>query len=319
MRPIARRLTLAFGLLLSAAAGAQPYGYATGTDPDSPGLRDALYRVDLATGATVRVGYVGFRDVDGLALHPDGTFYGAADGTAESGGTSDLLLRINTGTGAGSLVTHLAGLAGQGPGQGGQLDYGLAVSCDGTVWLSSDTLGHLWRVDPANGSVERVVSGGPSLSGLAARGTEVFGVSVDPDPALYRYDTRTKELVRVGSISVIDRVFDVGLDFDADGRLWALLDYLVPPDGLPRLAQNDLVEIHPDTGALLSSKPITGAGSGLNRVQLEGLAVVAPACSAGGVPPGLPPVAVSTLSDSGKSLLVLALALGAMLILRRRV
>jgi len=318
MRPIARRLTLAFGLLLSAAAGAQPYGYASGTDPESPGLRDALYRVDLATGATSRIGYVGFRDIDGLALHPDGSLYGAADGTAEAGGTSDLLARISTQTGIGSYVTHLAGLAGQGPGQGGQLDYGLAVTCDGAVWLSSDTQGHLWRVDPATGALDRVVTGGPPLSGLAARGSQVFGVSVDPDTALYRYDIARKELVRVGPIAVIDRVFDVGLDFDAEGRLWALLDYLVPPDGLPRLAQNDLVEIDPSTARLLSSKPITGAGSGLNRVQLEGLAVAPPTCAAGGVPPTPTPVSVSALDGPGRLLLVLVLALSAALTLRRR-
>lgn len=316
MRPIARRLTLAFGLLLSAASGAQPFGYASGTDPDSPGLRDALYRVDLATGSTTRLGYVGFRDIDGLALHPDGSLYGAADGSAEAGGTSDLLARINAQTGVGSFVTHFAGLAGQGPGQGGQLDYGLAVTCDGALWLSSDTQGHLWRVDPATGALDRVVTGGPPLSGLAARGSYVFGVSVEPDTSLYRYDIARKELVRVGPIAVLDRVFDVGLDFDAEGRLWALLDYLVPPDGLPRLAQNDLVEIDPDTARLISSKPITGAGSGLNRVQLEGLAVAPPTCAAGGVPPA--PVSVSALEDPGRLLLVLVLALSAGLALRRR-
>lgn len=316
MRPIARRLTLAFGLLLSAAAGAQPFGYASGTDPDSPGLRDALYRVDLATGSTTRLGYVGFRDIDGLALHPDGSLYGAADGSAEAGGTSDLLARINAQTGVGSFVTHFAGLAGQGPGQGGQLDYGLAVTCDGALWLSSDTQGHLWRVDPATGALDRVVTGGPPLSGLAARGSYVFGVSVEPDTSLYRYDIARKELVRVGPIAVLDRVFDVGLDFDAEGRLWALLDYLVPPDGLPRLAQNDLVEIDPDTARLVSSKPITGAGSGLNRVQLEGLAVAPPTCASGGVPPA--PVSVSALEDPGRLLLVLVLALSAGLALRRR-
>lgn len=319
MCPIARRLTLAFGLLLSAAAGAQPYGYASGTDPDSPGLRDALYRIDLATGATLRIGYVGFRDIDGLALHPDGSLYGAADGTADAGGTSDLLARINTQTGMGSFVTHFAGLAGQGPGQGGQLDYGLAATCDGALWLSSDTQGHLWRVDPSTGAVERIVTGGPPLSGLAARGSQVFGVSVDPDTALYRYDILRNELVRVGPIAVIDRAFDVGLDFDAEGRLWALLDYLVPPDGLPRLAQNDLVEIDPDTARLLSSKPITGVGSGLNRVQLEGLAVAPPACTAGGVPPTPSAVPVPALEDAGKLLLALLFALSAALVLRRRI
>jgi len=317
MRPIARRLLIASGLLLSAAVSAQPYGYASGTDPDSPSLRDALYRINLATGAATRIGYIGFRDIDGLAFHPDGVLYGAADGSADAGGTSDVLVRINPETGSGSFVAPFAGLAGQGPGQGGQLDNGLAVTCDGQMWMSSDTLGHLWRVDRATGAVQRVLTGGPPISGLAARGQVLFGVSVDPDPALYRFDTSTSQLTRVGPLAVSDRIFDAGLDFDADGRLWATLDYLVPPEGLPRPNLNDLVQIDPETGALLSSTPITGAGSGLSRVQLEGFAIAPPACASGGTPPSFPPVQVDASGTTSLALLAVLLALIGLFGLRR--
>lgn len=316
MRPIARRLLVASGLLLSAAAGAQPFGYASATDPDSP-LRDALYRVDLATGAASRIGYIGFRDVDGLAFHPDGTLYGAADGSADAGGTSDLLVRIDPANGAGTPVGHFAGLAGLGPGQGGQLDYGFAATCDGQLWMSSDTLGHLWRVDRSNGAVQRVVSGGPLISGLAARGQTLYGVSVDPDPALYRFDTVTLQLTRVGALPVADRVFDVGLDFDSEGRLWATLDYLVPPEGLPRLPLNDLVQIDPDTAQFIRSTPITGLGSGLSRVQLEGFAIAPPVCPGEGTPPAASAVQVDATGSLSLAGLAVLLAWLGILGLRR--
>lgn len=316
MRSIARRLLIASGLLLSAAVNAQPFGYASGTDPDSP-LRDALYRIDLSSGIGSRVGYIGFRDVDGLAFHPDGTLYGAADGSSDGGGTSDVLVRINPQTGAGTFVAPFAGLAGLGPGQGGQLDYGLAATCDGQLWMSSDTLGHLWRVDRSNGAVQRVLSGGPPISGLAARGQMLYGVSVDPDPALYRFDTVTLQLSRVGPLPVADRIFDAGLDFDADGRLWATLDYLVPPDGLPQRALNDLVQIDPETARFISSIPITGLGSGLARVQLEGFALAPPPCPGEGTPPAFPPVQVSATGNLALGGLALILALLGTLGLRR--
>lgn len=304
MRPIARRLLFAFGLLLNAAANAQPYGYASGTDPET--FREALYRVDLASGAASRIGYIGFRDVDGLAIHPDGTLYGAADGSSEAGGTSDLLVRINPETGAGTFVAHFSGLAGLGPGQGGQLDYGLAATCDGQLWLSSDTLGHIWRVNRSNGAVERVLTGGPPISGLAARDQMLYGISIDPDSALYRFDTTTSQLTRIGPLPLSERIFDAGLDFDADGRLWATLDYLVPPEGLPRVFRNDLAEIDPQTGQFISIKPITGTGTGINTVQLEGFALAPPQCSVSGTPPVVP-VPVPSVGTISLSALVLAL------------
>lgn len=305
MRPIARTALAVSGLLLCAAVSAQPVGYASGTDPET--ARDALYRIDLGTAVATRVGYFGFRDVDGLAFHPDGTLYGAADGSSESGGTSDLLIRINPTSGAGSFVVHLEGLSGLGPGQGGQLDYGLAATCDGLLWASSDTLGTLWQVNRSTGALSAVVTGGPPLSGLAARGQVLFGVAVDPDIALYRFDTRTSELTRVGPISLPNRIYDAGLDFDADGRLWATLDYLTPPEGAPVVFRNDLAQIDPDTGAVISLRPITGTGTGLNTVQLEGFAVASPSCASQGTGPGVAPVPVPV--SGPLSLVALALSL----------
>lgn len=305
-------------LLFAAPCSAQVQGFASGFDTQSG--QEALYRVDLATGAAVRIGALGFRDVDGLAFDREGRLYGAADGSSEQGGLSDLLIRIDTGSGAGSLVAPLAGLAGQGPGQGGQLDYGLAFGCDGRAWLASDTLGHLWEVDRASGDVRQVIQSGPLLSGITVRGDFLYGLSVAPDEALYRIDTRTLGVERLGGLALQNRIYDAGLDFDADGRLWATLDYLTPPEGAEVVFRNDLAELDPETGRVLRRLPIAGAGSGISTVQLEGLAVAPPDCSTsgGGVPPGGDgPQVVPAVGWPGLALLALVLSAAGLLQLRR--
>jgi hypothetical protein len=178
-------------------------------------------------------------------------------------------------------------------------------------------LGSLWRVNRSTGAVAAVTSGGPPLSGLAARGPVLFGISVDPDVALYRFDTRTAELTRVGPIALANRIYDAGLDFDADGRLWATLDYLVPPVGAPTVFRNDLAQIDPETGAVISLRPITGTGSGLNTVQLEGLALASPSCAGQGTIPGSAPVPVPVSGPLGLATLALALMALAGAVIRR--
>jgi hypothetical protein len=283
MRPVYRWLPVLPGLLLTGLASAQTVGYASGFDVASG--QDSLFRITLETGAASRIGPLGFLDVEGLAFHPDGSLYGAVDGTSVQGGGSDLLIRIDSSTGAGGSAVALRGLAGMGPGLGGQLDYGLASTCDGQLWLSSDTLGHLWRVNRQDGSVQQVISGGPQLSALASRNNYLYGISIGANESLYRVHTETWAVEHLGPLGLENRIYDAGLDFDADGRLWATLDYLTPPDGAAVVLRNDVVELDPANGRVLRRMPITGAGSGLETVQMEGLAIAAPVCGGGGFPP----------------------------------
>src|SRR5690606_34571120 len=151
MRPLRDWLLAGLLTLLPLPVLADPLGYAVAFD--------TLYRVDLATGQATLIGPVNFNDVDGLAFGPDGTLYGVADATAGSGsGISDLLIRIDTGSGAGTLVAPLAGLANTGP--GGSLDYGLTFTCDGRLWASSDSTGQFWEVTPGTGAVRLVANTG---------------------------------------------------------------------------------------------------------------------------------------------------------------
>jgi hypothetical protein len=169
MRPLRDRFLAGLLALLPLTSLAQPVGYAVGFD--------SLYRINLATGQTTAVGPIGFNDVEGLAFGPSGLLYGVADATAGSGsGITDLLIRIDTNTGAGTLIGAMPTLAGAGP--NGNLDYGLAFTCDGRLWLSSDTTQQLWEVDPANAGTRLVGNTGRNISGLAARGNRLYGLSV---------------------------------------------------------------------------------------------------------------------------------------------
>lgn len=277
MRPLLGRLLAGLISMLSLPALAAPVGYvSTLTD---------LYRLDLGTGVATRVGAIGFNDVDGLALAEDGTLYGVADLTAGSGSAlTDFLVRIDTGSGQATLVGALSGLAGQGP--GGSLDYGLAFTCDGRLWLSSDSTGSLWEVNRSNAQTRLVGNTQAPLSGLAARGNELFGIGVRQgfgdasQQATYRINIDNATATRIGSLGLTDTLSGAGADFDSSGVLWSTLDSQPPEIGrATRIARIDLA-----SGAATGVIPISGIR---DDVSARGLAI-APT-SGCGVSGPLPP------------------------------
>lgn len=276
MRPLLARLAAGLMVLLPLAVFAEPVGYAAGGDNN-------LYRIDLGSGQATRIGAMGYVDVEGLALAPDGVLYGVADaGTGLPGSAlTDFLLRIDPASGAATAVGPL-GLMGQGTGAFFDLDYGLAFTCDGRLWMSSDTTGRLWEVDRFSGATRYVGDMGARISGLAGRGRELFGLSVAGNESLYRIDTENAQASVIGSLAMPNPLYDAGLDFDAQGRLWATLDYLAPPTGIPPL-RNDVARLDPQTGARIETRIVLGAGSDIGTVQMEGLAIApVAACPTGG-------------------------------------
>jgi hypothetical protein len=222
MRPLpAWQLLAALFICMSTAAIAEPFGYAA--------RFNELYRVNLANGDATRIGPVagiGFNDVEALSFAPSGLLFGVVDATrilpgGSHSSTTDFLIRVSTTTGAGALVGQLPGMQGQGP--GGNLDYGMGFGCDGRLWLSSATTGQFWQVNPVTADVSLVGNLGQPISGLAARGDILYGVSIDPQPRLYRIDVANATLSLVGPLNVGGVVSAVGLAFDADGQLWATL------------------------------------------------------------------------------------------------
>ena len=309
--PLLLRCIAAAALAMPVSVLAEPVGFAVGNGGPGFGGSALLYRIDLATGQSTLAGPLGYVDVEGAALAPDGHLYAVADlGLAgcegAACGTSDLLLRVDQGTGAATVVGPM-GLAGQGTLPGGNLDYGLAATCSGQLWLSADTTGQLWEVDRSTGATRLVGNTGVALSGLAAWGDLLFGVSVAPDPGLYRIDTATAVATRIGALGLPLPFYDAGLDFDAAGQLWATIDYFTPPGGeLPPAQRNDVARVDLASGAAVLVAQVTGAGSGIETVQMEGLAIAGGA-GCGVRPPSAVPVGRLVALVMGAALLLAGL------------
>jgi sugar lactone lactonase YvrE len=290
-------------LLASTAALAQTTGLAV----NSRGFADegqvhVLWRVNLETGATERIGQTGFLDLEGLALSPDGTLYGADD-------ESKSLVTINTASGFSTPVGGVGSNMGVSLGQ--PMDFGMTFTCDGTLLVSSDVERSLFTASLETGRLTRlgeVGSLGAPITGIAAFGDAVYGIGqgitgTDGDfasdaPNLYRIDPETAEAELVGSLGqAVLPYANAGLAFDPQGRLWALTDRR--ENGVPDLP-SEVLSIDPNTGRATKT-------ADADLVGFESLAISAPAgCDGrGGLIDEAP--AIPTTSRFGQLLLALAL------------
>ncbi len=263
-----RRLAVALLFTLPTWAHAQSVGYTVAFDE--------LYRVDLNTGSAEAVGIAGsyaaqrIGDIEGLAFSPDGTLYGAADGQR-------LLVRLDQATGKASVVGAMP-VPTAGEGTDGSPDFGLSFTCNGKLWLASDKSMNLWEVTPGTGQLRLVGNMGVRISGLAARGNALYGISAEGDEGIYFIDTSNAHVDLMAKLNPTQRyISDAGLDFDRNGQLYATFDYLPPPSDSDPLAQySDLAKIDLTTGAVTVIGQIKGAPK---FVGLEGLAIAPPMCT----------------------------------------
>lgn len=232
MRRSLHAAVLALSAAVAMPAVADPLAYAVSFNK--------LYRIDLANGTTTLIGETGFNDVEGLALSHDGVLYGIVDSTKT-------LITIDKQTGRGAAVGGVngnTGLTGQGVGQFDALDFGLAFTCDGKLWASSDTTKRLWQIDVANGHATSVGSLGAQITGLGADRGGLYGIGSQGDEGVFRIDPVTATATKIGGLAPNLVFADGGLDFDASGRLWAILDYRPPEDN----RASDIVRIDLTTG-----------------------------------------------------------------------
>lgn len=273
MNPQTKWLLAMLACMLPCGMHAEPVGYVAGFD--------WLYRMDFADGKAIPIGPFGnvlagnnlvpIADVEGLAFSPAGDLYGVSD-------AQDLLLKINPRTGAATIIGPLNVDPQDRPYN--NLDFGLAFTCNGSLWLSSDTTSKLWQVDPTSAQSHLVGDIGAKITGLAAKGNELYGIGVEENQTLYRINTSTGIATAVGALNLPDRFYDAGLDFDSQGQLWATIDYLIAPPPQPQIYRNDLAKIDPTTGRMTLLGAIKDIGQGINTVQMEGLAIANPVCNA---------------------------------------
>lgn len=274
---------------------------------DDPGTRDydALHRIELSNGASAKVGDVrasenqaSYADVEGLAMNADGQLFGIDD-------ASKTLLRIDATTGRGVPVDGREGNTGL-P-RNSNFDFGLSFDCTGTLYASSDSRRSLYRVDLATGAAVLVGSEGglgAQITGLAARWDGLYGIGSNGDENLYKINAEAGTATVVGPLGGGLRFLDAGLDFDASGNLWAILD-LTGSSGNAEPSQMLLID------------SATGAAErvGTTLAGVESLAISRPVCEA---PIGVePPPAIPTLDRSGLLLLTVLLSLLGLAALRR--
>ena len=287
MRRSLQAAVLAVSAAMALPAAAQPLAFAVSFNK--------LYQIDLASGQTTLIGETGFNDVEGLAISPDGILYGIVDSTKT-------LITLNPQTGRGTAVgsgVGNTGLTGQGVGQFDALDFGLAFTCDGRLWASSDTTRKLWQIDPASGAAMSAANLGVQITGLGANGGGLFGLGAQGDEGLYRIDTETGAATKIGPLAANLTFADGGLDFDASGQLWAILDYRPPDDNRP----SDIVRVDLATG--LSTTVST------TLPEMEGLAITAMTTCRGPGGPALPVHSAVPATDlASRILLAVAMVLG---------
>lgn len=315
LAPLIKCALAVVALTVAASLWANPVGYSInsrGIDRDDRRV-NALWRIDLATGAAEYIGWTSFLDLEALALSPSGALYGADDET-------NTLVRVSTVTGLAQPVGGASNRFNTGlvPLER-TLDFGMSFTCDGDLFVVSDVEKSLYEADLDTGRLTLVgASGalGAPITDIAVRGDEVFGIGVgltsdgrSAAPNLYRVDLEAPAAELIGPLGPAAAPYNnAGLSFDADGTLWAITDRrAVGGQDLP----SQILRIDPETGsAELVVESIIG---------LESLAVAPPpGCESRAQPGDAENYPIPVLSRPGLLIfVVLALLLG-MLSLRSR-
>jgi hypothetical protein len=230
---------------------------------------DQLYLIKLGTGERTLIGQIRddnfvYSNIEGLAISPGGVLYGVTDFQFKS------LLRIDPATARAVRIGTL-GISGQGVGPNDQFDFGLAFTCDGRLWMSSDATRQLWEVDRSNGLAALVGSTGAPITGLAGRDGQLYGLGGKGDRNLYRVDRHSAAATVIGPVKPPDGSAwsQGGLDFDAAGVLWATLDYV--PNEL-RPADILRLDIATGAGTLTATLPL------VENTGARALAMAPPPC-----------------------------------------
>ena len=281
---------------------------------------DTLYAFDLSTRGASPIGLAGsfggtpLANIEGLSYAPNGQLYAVSDTLLK------VLMRIDRGTGTATVIGPLGGSSGLGETAQGPLnvlDLGLSFTCDGKLWLSSGATGSLWEVDPTTAATTKIGNLGVTITGLTARGNQLFGAGAQNNPNLYLIDTSTAQATAVGTYgSSINPITTASPGFDSSGQLWSVLDDVPPlPPQTSQPQWSSLAKISASGSMNIVGDISTPSGlkypnnvTQLPFVGLKGLAITSPCSVAAPAPPPDPAPAVSPIALSLLSVLIALLA-----------
>lgn len=213
----------------------------------------------------------------GLAMSPEGIVYGV--GWTYLPGASAHLAQLDTD----ALEWELIGPIDLGSVMRGS-DLGLAFDGSGRLWLSvgpgaTNPRSRLFLVDRATGAPTLAFELDHYLGGLAGCGRYLFGVA---DPLGHNYDlvridpdAATVTVIRSSTDTAPRGFLGMGLDFDDEGRLWAVMR----DGGAVDFVTGFLTEFDPLTGATISNQEFPWS------TYVGSLALAPPPLSCRGVPP----------------------------------
>jgi hypothetical protein len=220
--------------LATAEADDDPIGYTLGVEFRGATISPIcdFFSVELESGVLHRINAAPVFCGDGLTFDEDGTLYAYRNPNVISGPPIQTeLMTIDLDDGEQHVIGSLPGVTSG--------DGGMTFDDEGNLWLygrapidpdCGPTLGAcLWKVDPEDASTTFV--------GIAPEGTSVFGLAGDCEDVLAittagftgpgvgastlaEVDTRTAALEHVVDVPGVRS--PQGLDFDEDGRLWAI-------------------------------------------------------------------------------------------------
>ena len=252
-----------------------------------------FYRVDLDSGALHQVNTSPVRCGDGLTFSADGTLYAYREEPSTALiALPAQLITIDPDTGTQHVVGALPPVS---VGSGG-----MTFDHDGRLWLYS-TLGEdppecvgflacLWQVDPhtANATFVGTAPEGVVVGGLAGDCEDVLGIasrfvtnlsqgstSAAGAPATTELDeVNTSNAALTKLVDLPNVPYPTGLDFDSEGRLWAIAGSEVT--GGPGVPGWSLFLLDPDQG-VVHRTTITLNGQDF-RDLLDGLAISPISC-----------------------------------------
>jgi hypothetical protein len=310
--------------LFAVSANGAPMAYSINSDSGNSATEDSLYLIDLETGIDKRRGPLTTgiqndfrRDTEGLAFDRDGRLWGVDDGTRT-------LFPINIISGSINSQEEITLPSFQ---IGGSHDFGMTFSCDNSLYLTSVVNRTLYRVDMGGSShiVGSKGALGANISAIAANGstTTLYGLgngqfaNGDTDsPNLYSIDMTTGVATLIGPLgSEAGEYNQGGLDFDAEGQLWAITDRRIINNSIENKA-SQILRINIETGAA------TLVSTTVSEVGFESLAISSPSVCGDGSGSGRIDAAfkaIPTLDLTGRVLAIFVLMLAGITILRRRI
>jgi hypothetical protein len=260
--------------LAGADQSEDPFGYTFGQAAGAGNLVGPcnFYKIDLESGALRQVNPAGSTVPcgDGLTFDEDGRLFAVRLAPSNvSPPVPVQLITIDPHNGAQHVIGTLPNVLRVG-------DLGMTFDADGHLWLYAEPFTDpqcssgtscLWKVNPKNAQTTFIGQAPDDtvVGGLAADCEDVLGISVhtvfsppSSSTALDEVHTSTGALEKIADLPGI--AFPSGLDFDADGDLWALaLARSAGPSFQPTVNRID-----PDNGNT-GSKPVT-----LNGVPFAG-------------------------------------------------